>query len=326
MNKPFAALKEGALIGVIAPAGPAQPEHLVQVAPLLSRYGFRSLLYPGCTQNIGYLAGHDTQRLADLHAAFENPDVQAILCLRGGYGSARLLDGINTALLQRHAKLLVGYSDITALHALLNRAGITSLHAPMPASDLVRDGHDADTQALFKLLREGLSAGSTMQPALDPEGMRIEGIAEGHLIGGNLSLVASLIGTPWACPVENAILFLEDINEEPYRVDRLLNQLRLAGVLSAARGFLLGSFSEEASPRAVLDEYLRPLHKPVLGGWPAGHGVPNRPLPLGARVSMDSARGTLTLLEDVVLPPPTKTVLGRPSPGSSSPTNASAPR
>ena len=303
MNKPFSALQPNALIGVIAPAGPAQPEHLAQVAPLFSRFGFRTLLYPGCAQNIGYLAGPDAQRLADLHAAFENPEVQVIFCLRGGYGSARLLDGINTVLVQRHAKLLIGYSDITALHALLNRAGIMSLHAPMPASDLVRDGHEADAEALFTLLRKGLLAGSTMQPARDPAGLCIEGFAEGRLVGGNLSLVASLLGTPWACPAQDSILFLEDINEEPYRVDRLLNQLRQAGVLDAARGFLLGSFSEEASPKAVLEDYLRPLNKPVLGGWPAGHGMPNRPLPLGAKVRLDSARGTLTMLEDVIVPP-----------------------
>ena len=225
MNKPFSALQPGALIAVIAPAGPAQPEHVAKVAPLLLSFGYRCMLYPGCAQNIGYLAGPDAQRLADLHAAFENPEVQAILCLRGGYGSARLLDGINTALVQRQAKLLIGYSDITALHALLNRASIMCLHAPMLTSDLVRDGHEADAEALFTMLREGLRVGHTMQPALDPEGLCIPGLAEGRLVGGNLTLVTTLLGTPWACPVKDSILLLEDVNEEPYRVDRLLNHL-----------------------------------------------------------------------------------------------------
>jgi muramoyltetrapeptide carboxypeptidase LdcA involved in peptidoglycan recycling len=109
--------------------------------------------------------------------------------------------------------------------------------------------------------------------------------AEGPLIGGNLSLVAALLGTPWAWDARGAILFLEDVNEEPYRVDRLLTQLRLAGVLDAAAGFVLGSFTEEASPTALLQEMLGGLGKPVLAGWPSGHGTPNRPLPMGLPVS-----------------------------------------
>ena len=303
MSKAFAALRAGALVGVIAPAGPALPEQVAAVAPLLERYGLRALLYPGCHLRSGYLAGPDAQRLADLHAAFANPEVSAILCLRGGYGSMRLLDGIDTALIRRHAKLLIGYSDITALHALLNGCGITSLHAPMPSSDLLTAGREADTDALFSLLRQGLPAGTTLKPALDADArsLSIEGVAQGRLVGGNLSLLASLVGTPWACPAQDSILFLEDINEEPYRVDRLLCQLRLAGVLAAARGFLIGRFSERASPHEVLADYLRPLGKPVLAGWPAGHGTPNLPLALGAHVRLDVAGRCLTYLQDVVV-------------------------
>jgi muramoyltetrapeptide carboxypeptidase len=114
------------------------------------------------------------------------------------------------------------------------------------------------------------------------------GVAEGPLIGGNLSLVAALLGTPWAWDARGAILFLEDVNEEPYRVDRLLTQLRLAGVLDAAAGFVLGSFTEEASPMGLLQEMLGGLGKPVLAGWPSGHGTPNRPLPMGLRVRLDA--------------------------------------
>ena len=135
-----------------------------------------------------------------------------------------------------------------------------------------------------------------------PTALRREGIAEGPLIGGNLSLVAALCGTPWAFDARGAVLFLEDINEEPYRVDRLLCQLRLAGVLDAASGFLIGSFTETASPQSVLAEYLHPLNKPILDGWPAGHGSPNRALPIGARVRLDATQATLTLLDDLLVP------------------------
>ena len=300
MDRPYRALRPGSLIGVVAPAGPAEPEALAQVEPLLARHGHRARLYPGCHARQGYLAGADDVRLADLHAAFADAEVAAVFCLRGGYGSARLLDRIDRDLVVRAHKPLIGYSDITALHAWLGRAGLVGLHAPMPASDLVKPGREADAHALFALLVGGLRAGTSWAPALDAMSPHRDGVAEGRLAGGNLSIVASLLGTPFACPSDDAILFLEDVGEEPYRVDRLLNQLRLAGVLAAAKGFVLGSFTEQACPQGVLAEALLPLGKPLLAGWPAGHGTPNRPLPLGARVRLDATRRSLTLLDDVI--------------------------
>jgi muramoyltetrapeptide carboxypeptidase len=300
MNPPYRALQPGALIGVVAPAGPAEPEALALVEPLLARHGYRARLYPGCHARRDYLAGDDEVRLADLHAAFADAEVAAVFCLRGGYGSARLLGRIDADLVARAHTPLVGYSDITALHAWLGRAGMVGLHAPMPASDLIQPGRDADADALFALLGGGLRAGTEWAPALDASTLHRDGVAEGRLAGGNLSVVASLLGTPFACPVDDAILFLEDVGEEPYRVDRLLTQLNLAGVLAAARGFLLGSFTGQASPQRVLADALLPLGKPLLAGWPAGHGTPNRPLPLGARVRIDATRRRLTVLDDVI--------------------------
>jgi muramoyltetrapeptide carboxypeptidase len=142
--------------------------------------------------------------------------------------------------------------------------------------------------------------GTVLAPVLPEAAWRVAGRARGRLVGGNLSLVAALLGTPWAWPVAGAILFLEDVCEAPYRIDRLLTQLRLAGVLDAASGFVLGSFTEGDDPTAVLQEHLAGLGKPLLAGWPAGHGRPNRPLPLGLRVALDAAAGTLTLEEDLI--------------------------
>lgn len=298
----YRCLQDDDVVGVVACAGPAEPDRLALIEPLFERYGLRARLFPSCFRRTGFLAGSDDERLQDLHAAFADPEVAMIISLRGGYGSGRLLDRIDTELLQRQRKLLIGYSDITALHALLHRAGLASLHGPMPASDLVRDGHQADADALFTLLREGLVAGQTLRPTLQHAALQVGGVAEGTLIGGNLSLVVSLLGTPWAWNADGAILFLEDINEEPYKVDRLFNQLRLAGVLDAVAGFLIGSFSEQAFPAEVLRHYLAPLRKPVLGGWPAGHGTPNRALPMGVRVRIDAAAGSLTLLQDLLRP------------------------
>ena len=305
----FKALQDGDLIGVIAPAGPAKPEQPALVEQLLARHGFRARLYPSCFQREGYLAGPDALRLADVHAAFADTDVHTVICLRGGYGCGRLLASIDPALLQRHAKLLVGYSDVTALHALLGTLGIASLHAPMLSSDLIHSGHEEDADALFALLRQGLRAGQVIRPLLMASPLTMtdsmHGVAEGRMVGGNLSLVASMLGTPWAFDCAGAVLFLEDINEETYRVDRLLGQLHHSGDLQCAAGFILGSFTDMAPAAeigAILAHYLAPLRKPVIAGWPAGHGTPNRALPIGVRVRMDAAAGSITLMEDFIRP------------------------
>jgi muramoyltetrapeptide carboxypeptidase len=304
MTRPLRHLRRGDLVAVIAPAGPCPPERVALVPPLFERFGLQARLYPSCHARHpqhDFLAGDDATRLADLHAAVADADIAALFCLRGGWGSARLLDRIDTALLRAHPKLLIGYSDITALHALWALEGGIGLHAPMPGSDLVHDGHEADAKALFDLLMQPLPAGHCFAPALAPGAWRVPGRASGRLVGGNLSIVASLLGTPWAWPSEGAILFLEDVSEALYRVDRLLTQLRHAGVLQRTCGILLGSFTEDADPIAVLREHLAGLGKPLLAGWPAGHARPNRALPLGARVTLDAAAGTLTLDEAVLV-------------------------
>lgn len=357
------ALPEGSLIGIVAPAGPTSAERLAQVPPLFEAAGYRVRLYPGCAARhpeLPYLAGDDAERLADLHAALADDDVSAILCLRGGYGCMRLVGRVDAALVRERRKLLVGYSDVTALLALWAREGAPALHAPMATSDILLPGRAADREALFARLRQGVHVGDVLagevpedgagappekgagappeegagvppekgagvppaalgttnaadgpsrpdspatlvaplSAALTPLGaLTLSGIAQGRLVGGNLSLVAALQGTPFAWPVHDALLFLEEVNEEPYRIDRLLTQLHLAGVLDAAAGFVLGSFTHPEDPAAVLRERLWPLGKPVLAGWPSGHGTPNRPLPLGLRARLDAGARTLTLLE-----------------------------
>lgn len=303
--RPFACLAPGATLAIVAPAGPAAAERVAEVPALLAAQGWRSRIYPGCHARQGYLAGPDALRLADLMAAFADPQIDAVWCLRGGYGSGRLLDAIDAEVLARHPKLLIGYSDITALHLLADRLGWPALHAPMPASDLLLPGREADAQALFALLRAGLRAGAVLAPPLLPEAWRVPGAASGRLIGGNLSLLAGLCGTPWQPQTAGALLFIEDVGEPAYRIDRCLLQLRLAGVLQAAAGFVLGSFTEgdgSDAAQAVLRDHLAGLGKPLLAGWPSGHGTPNRPLPLGVGMRLDAEAGTLTLLQDYLLP------------------------
>lgn len=302
MILPYKHLRPGDLIGVIAPAGRASAEDLARIDDLMARFGLRARLYPGCLARHplhDFLAASDDTRLADLHAAFADDEVAAVMALRGGWGSARLLDRIDVQLLRSHPKPLIGFSDITALHALLAREGRVGMHAPVCTS-LLREGAEDDARALFDLLCQPLGAGYRWAPPLAPDTWQVAGRASGRLVGGNLSIVASLLGTPWAWPAQGAIVFLEDVSEPPYRIDRLMTQLRHAGVLAAASGFLLGSFTDGGDPAAVLRDHLVPLGKPVLAGWPAGHAVPNRALPLGAHVSLDAAAGTVTLEQDVL--------------------------
>ncbi|QPF71787.1 LD-carboxypeptidase [Roseateles sp. DAIF2] len=298
----IAALPEGATLGLIAPAGPPKRESLDRIPALLAAHGFRAKFMPGIAAGparLDYLAADDATRLADLHAAFADPEVDAVLCLRGGYGCARLLDRIDTALLRRHPKLLIGFSDISSLIGLLDHLGLPSLHAPMPSSNLLEPESANDARALFALLHRGLRRGDVIAPAgFAPHALnRGEGPVRGRLIGGNLAVFTALLGTPWAPRAEGVILFLEDVSEPPYRVDRLLAQLRLAGVLEAAAGFVLGGFTGAEEPAdAVLADYFGTCGKPVLAGWPSGHQTPNVALPMGLQVELDVARRRLSYL------------------------------
>ncbi len=290
------ALPPGATLAVIAPAGSPAPGRLDPVEGWLRERGYRAELLPSCfgPPPLDFLAAPDDVRLADVHRAFGDPAFDAVLALRGGSGSIRLLDRLDLGRLAGSGKLLVGYSDLTVLHALRTRAGIASLHAPMPASDWGLPGAQADTDALFDVLARGWRRGDVIGQAA-PHALSHGGGARGRLIGGNLAMFCALLGTPFLPEVDGALLFLEDISEAPYRVDRMLSQLRLAGVLDRIAGLVLGSFSGAEAPDAVLADHLVSLRRPVLAGWPSGHGQPNRPLPLGVMAELDVAAGTLTL-------------------------------
>ncbi len=294
MFTPLRAIAPDATIAVIAPAGPSPSVRVEAITPWLAARGLRAKIFPGCYEQTGYLAGSDARRADDLLAAFADPAVAAIICMRGGYGSSRLLDKLDFALIAEHAKPFVGYSDITYLHTAFNQlARMPTLHAPMLTSDLLVNDDGASANALLDMLLGGVQSGMS----LAPEGMALHtlvgGRAQGRLTGGNLSVLSAALGTPYAMDARDAILFLEDVGEAPYKVDRMLTQLRHAGVLDAVCGFVIGSFSDADDPQGVISELLTPLGKPVLCGWPAGHCVPNYPLPFGVEVVLDAREQTL---------------------------------
>jgi muramoyltetrapeptide carboxypeptidase len=291
-------LSPGERIAVVAPAGPVPRDGVDKgVARLSPRY--RLTFDEALFTRDGYLAGDDARREKELLAAVANPEVRAIVCGRGGYGLMRILPSLRGESFVGAAKPIVGFSDITALHALLFRAGLSSVHGPT-LSHLGTLAPEFTDELVALLESPAPPAAWTGLSAIAP------GTATGISIGGNLELVSRLCGTPWSWPFAGNVLFLEEIGERPYRMDRSLTQIELAGAREVA-AVVVGDLHkctepDGSGPRAadVVRERLRRWGVPVLENAPFGHGERNRPFPLGARVSVDADRGTVTFLEGAV--------------------------
>ncbi len=288
-------LRRGDRVEVVAPAFAVSSRALGGGLRWLERAGFRVSLGQYVGARAGYFAGDDAQRRADLNRALADPDVRAVWFARGGYGSARLLDGVDWAPLRRQGKLLVGYSDITALFAAVPRwARARCLYGPVVA--------ELGRPASFHLpsLRSAL-AGRPITERLPRHSVLVPGRTAGPLRGGNLTVLASLLGTPFMPDLRGSVVLLEDVGEPLYRLDRMLWQLRRAGCLRGVRGVLVGSFDpvprpregRERSVREVLMEALGGLGIPVVHGLPVGHCPGKWTLPLGGEVVLDTHRGRL---------------------------------
>jgi muramoyltetrapeptide carboxypeptidase len=295
-----AALRPGDAVAVVAPAGPFdRPSLEAGLALLAARY--RVLFGDGIFARARYLAGDDGRRLDELAAALADDGVRAIFAARGGYGVMRLLSRLAPKLAGLRPRPVVGFSDITALHAALQAAGWVSIHGPVVTQ---LGGQPPDVaERLFRLLE------SPAEPAAALTGVPlVGGVAEGPLVGGNLSLLTRLLGTPFAPPLDGAVLLLEDVGERPYRLDRMWTHLALAGVFGRVRGLALGEFSDCEEPGGdhgsaeVLAELAAETGLPCVAGLPIGHGPVNQPVPLGARVRLDAGAGRLEFLEPAVGP------------------------
>lgn len=293
IHKPKA-LRPGDLIGVAAPAGPVDPERLRRGTAELERLGFAVRVAEGVLERRGFTAGSIDTRLLQLHGLFADREVAAVACARGGAGVMQLLPHLDRELLQRNPKLLLGYSDVTLLHLELERLGIASLHGPMVARELA-DGADAyDHPSLW----HGLTGeGAPYASQADDLVALLGGKGEGVLRGGCLSLLAAAAGTPWALRSsdEPTLLFVEDVDEKPYRVDRMLRQLRATGALAGVTGVVFGDmkgctpgFHDDYRLEDVLLEALEGLEVPIALGLSSGHTThPNLTLPLGARARLE---------------------------------------
>ncbi|MCP5542088.1 MAG: LD-carboxypeptidase [Akkermansiaceae bacterium] len=284
-------VEPGSTIGLVAPAGPFDRGRFeAGVAWLRERYTVR--FDDDIFEKTGYFAGSDARRLRELRDAIRDPEIDAILCARGGYGATRLLPDLVPAEVAAANKALVGFSDITALHALWARAGVRSIHAPMAGA--LAGATEPIREEWIRTL-EGRDAPETwtLQPI-------VAGAAEGRLFGGNLAVIAALLGTPFLPRTDGCVLFLEDVGERPYRVDRMLTSLLHAGWFAGCAGIVIGAFTEGkpgddgVSTEEVIAERLGNLGVPVIAGFPGGHIDDNEPLTFGAAARIDGDRFTIS--------------------------------
>nr|WP_224771255.1 LD-carboxypeptidase [Metabacillus idriensis] len=300
MIKPQA-LKKGDTIGIISPASPPNKENLKRSLSFLEETGLKFKLGKHIEREYGYLAGTDDERAEDVHTMFQDQEVKAIICACGGFGTARMASLLDYDLIEKNPKIFWGYSDITFLHtAIRQKTGLITFHGPMLSSDF---GEEAGVLPLTKQYFQQLFENRmlTYDESLSPLEVMIEGNASGELVGGNLSLITSSVGTDFEIDTKGNLLLIEDIDEEPYAVDRMLNQLYMAGKLTDAAGILVADFhncvpqkrKKSISLDEVLAHYIKLANKPALKGFKIGHCSPNISIPLGTHAEMNTYEKTV---------------------------------
>ena len=290
-------LEAGAHVALIAPAGPLQkPDDLARAQENTRTFGWEPVVASHASDRVGYLAGQDRDRLHDINLALRDPKIDAIWCLRGGYGIMRILSGVDYDSLSRTLKPIIGFSDITALHAAIQRkCRLVSYHGPHAREIMTDFSRDSFLRAVVE---------QTDSCGVAPNAREINaGAAEGRLVGGNLAVLSALCGTPFAPDLSDGILVIEEINEPVYRIDRMLQQLMLAGALNGCKAIAFGECvkcPEDAGGGGrpldeVLGEIAHALGVPCLAGIPVGHVNEQWTIPLGAMASLDTATKTLTI-------------------------------
>lgn len=305
-------LRKGDIIGIISPA--SSPDDLSKInrgVEYLEKLGYRVEVGKNVGQEIGYLAGEDAQRVDDLHSMFKNKHIKAIFSVRGGYGSARLLDKINYTLIRENPKIFVGYSDINALQlAFIKKAGLVTFAGPMVAVDFHNEVSPFTEEIFWRIITSNKKIGKLSNPNSEKIYTLTKGRGTGRILGGNLSILTSLIGTNYLPKFDGMILLLEEINEAPYRVDRMLNQLRLAKILKNLEGIILGRFVDcyETDPtkktltlNEVIFEYFQNGNIPVVYNFKHGHIKDNITIPFGVKCILNASRNFIEIPENAVL-------------------------
>ena len=295
------ALGSGARVALVAPAGPLAPGRIDASVERCLQLGLEAVVLPGAAGRHRYFAGPDEQRLADLQAAFDDPAIDAVWALRGGYGTIRVLERLDLSRQRRSPIPFIGFSDNTTIHARHAGLGVVSFHGPHPGAEF-----PAETEASFRrVLFEAEPAGRLESRPQDPAPRPLfGGRAEAPLVGGNLSIIASLCGTPDGIRARGCILFLEDIGEPAYRVDRMLHQLHRAGATEGVAGLAFGRFTEAPDDEHPVADALRDfaelLRVPAVVDLPFGHVEHNCTLPVGCRALLDADDASLSIVEPAV--------------------------
>lgn len=312
------ALEPGDTIMIVAPAGELIPKRVKKARERLTDLGYKVIVPDDVYRVWGYLAGPDERRAEELMRAFTDPEVDAVFPGTGGYGTMRILDLLDYDAIRANAKILIGFSDVTGLHVALDtKCNMVTFHSPNPQWGLGSWDNLPEFSAKYfwRSLLAGQNTGAEgfayEAPRYSPLGSYADGVGEGPLCGGNLSLIAGLTGSEYQLDTRGKVLFLEDVNEAPYRIDRMLRQLKLSGQLDGLAGVLLGQFRKcdpgsgetSLSLPEVFTDYFADAAYPVVCNFPAGHVKLNATLPLGVPVRIDAARGEVRLLENPVRVP-----------------------
>jgi muramoyltetrapeptide carboxypeptidase len=305
-------LSNNDLIGVVSPSSlPSDLSRINKGIEYLEKCGFRVKVGKNVGKFRGYLAGTDEERLSDIHDMFSDKEVKAVFAIRGGYGSGRLLEKLNYNLIKKNPKIFVGYSDITALqNAIFSKTGLITFAGPMVAVDFGGDKINEFAEANFwEMLTNNKKVGKLLNPNSEKLFVLNKGRGEGKLLGGNLAVLASLFGSTFVPSFKNSILFIEEIGESPYRVDRMLNQLKIAGVFKNLQGVLLGRFVDcyetDAEKKSltlneVIADYFNDLKIPVMYNFIHGHVPDTLTVPIGANAKINTSRGFVEITENVL--------------------------
>jgi muramoyltetrapeptide carboxypeptidase len=306
------ALRKGDVIGLVAPAGAVwDRERIERAVRYLEAQGYRVEVGANARSNDGAFSGTDEQRAADLNAMLRDSRVRAVFALRGGYGTPRILDRIDYAAVRRDPKIVVGYSDITALQlALYRKTGLVTFSGPLAAVELAGSPDLFTEEHFWRVLTSRKALGKFPVPDEDPVVAGNPGTGEGVLLGGCLSLVTAMMGTPYLPSLKGALLVFEDVHESFHRVDRMLTQLRLGGVFEKSAGIVFGKFTKMAAADPahpfhelppIIATVLHGIDRPTLFNFPYGHVPRKATVPWGVRARLDAKRGALTLLEGAVV-------------------------
>ena len=313
------ALKPGDAVGLISPSTfVTDPDQLIKVGKTMEYFGLKPRFGKNVAKKWGYAGGTPQERVDDIHAMFSDPEIKGVFCIRGGYAAGHLLDRIDYGIIDRNPKIFIGYSDITALHLAIHKlTGLVTFHGPVTTSAFTSYSQDCYKRALFDPAPLGAltnpKEGNTLRPQHTLRAIR-QGKARGRLVGGNLSLIAATMGTPYEIDTRGAILFIEDVDEQVYSLDRMLTNLWLSGKLGQAAGVVWGECSEcgpkqfrpsfvegNFSLGELADNIFGRLNVPVLSGLTIGHTADQLTLPYGVMATLDATAGTLTIEESATV-------------------------